>query len=323
MKIIITGVAGFVARHFLNFLNEQPGDFDVLGYYHYSLPDFSENDFTHINLHLKQIDMLDKNSFEKSMIDFQPTHILHLAALSSIAESWKKPDEFILFNSTMILNIVEVMRKYQLKTRLLSVGSAEEYGIVEHLNPNGISENIPSNPVSPYGIARVLQRRIAELYSVNFGLDIVHSRSFNHFGTYQKENFVIPSFAKQIITQKLAGNKKVSLVVGDVSVQRDFTDVRDIANAYFLLLLKGENGEVYNVCSGNSFSLKDILNLLAEKAEVEITYTEHSDKMRPNENKVLKGNPSKLKQSTGWKPTHSIENSLLELLNYWREKLLS
>ncbi len=321
MKIIITGVAGFVARHFLTFLNEQKGNFSVLGFYHHSLPDFAKEDFKNLKLQFAQIDMLDKRSFENLILEFSPTHLLHLAALSSVAESWKKPDEYLLFNTTMILNIVEVMRTHHLKTRLLSVGSAEEYGLVDHLNPGGISENIPSNPVSPYGIARVLQRRIAELYSRNFGLDIVHTRSFNHFGSYQKENFVIPSFAKQIVEQKLAGSKKVNLVVGDVSVQRDFTDVRDIANAYYLLMLKGEKGEVYNVCSGNSFSLKEVLNLLAVKAGVEISYTAHADYMRPNENKVLKGDPSKLKQATGWEPTHSIENSLSELIWYWEEKL--
>ena len=252
--------------------------------------------------------MRDKSSFEKLMVDFNPTHLLHLAALSSVAESWKRPDEYILFNSTMILNIVELMRKHHLKTRLLSVGSAEEYGLVENILSGGITEDVASNPVSPYGIARVMQRKIIQLYSENYGLDIVHTRSFNHFGSYQKENFVIPSFAKQI---------------GDISVRSDFTDVRDIAKAYYLLLLKGEAGQVYNVCSGNSYSLKEILNLLAEQAKVEISYTAHPDNMRPNENKILQGNPTKLKSATGWDPVYSIENSLNDLLNYWKEKLAS
>ncbi len=321
MKIIITGVAGFVARHFLSFLNEQEANVEVLGFYHHTLPDFTEADFENIKLQLLKIEMLEKSSFENLLIEFAPTHILHLAALTSVAESWKKPDEYLLFNSTMILNLVEIMRKHDLKARLLSVGSAEEYGILEHNRKEGINEEEKSNPVSPYGIARVLQRRIAQLYSKNYGLDIVHTRSFNHFGSYQKENFVIPSFAKQIVTQKLAGNKKVALIVGDVSVSRDFTDVRDIAKAYYLLLQKGENGEVYNVCSGTSYSLKEILNLLAHKAGVEISYTAHPDKMRPDENKILKGDPSKLEIATGWKPTHSMENSLQDLLNYWEEKL--
>ncbi len=323
MRIIITGVAGFVARHFLSFINEQEGDFEVLGFYHHSLPDFSASDFQNIQLSLEQIDMRDKSSFEKLMVDFNPTHLLHLAALSSVAESWKRPDEYILFNSTMILNIVELMRKHHLKTRLLSVGSAEEYGLVENILSGGITEDVASNPVSPYGIARVMQRKIIQLYSENYGLDIVHTRSFNHFGSYQKENFVIPSFAKQIVTQKLAGNEKVSLIVGDISVRRDFTDVRDIAKAYYLLLLKGEAGQVYNVCSGNSYSLKEILNLLAEQAKVEISYTAHPDNMRPNENKILQGNPTKLKSATGWDPVYNIENSLHDLLNYWKEKLAS
>lgn len=323
MKIIITGVAGFVAQHFLNYVNELNKPIEVLGFYHHSKPTFTQKNYAHIKLQLLQIDIFNTSSFEKAMVQFNPTHILHLAALSSVAESWKKPDEYILGNISMILNIAEVMRKHSLTGRLLSVGSAEEYGKLLENYPDGISEQTPSNPISPYGIARVTQRKIVELYAENFGLNIIHTRSFNHFGTGQKENFVIPSFAKQMVAQQLTGSKKVSLTVGDISVIRDFTDVRDVVSAYYLILLNGINGEVYNVCSGNSYTLKDILKQMAKLLQVELSYTTNKDYLRPNENKQLKGNPAKLKNSTGWTPKYNMETSLQDLLAYWKEKLSS
>ena len=319
MKILITGIAGFAARHFLNYLNENEPNSEVAGIYNETYPDFDAEKLGNLTIFLHKINLLDKKKTAEVIESFNPEYILHLAGKSSVANSWKFPAESITDNTNFFLNIVETVKKLHLKCRILSVGSTEEYGNANEGLP--LKETDCPEPASPYGVARVLQQKLVKIYADSFGIDIVHTRSFNHIGPFQKPEYVIASFAKQIVQQKKDKKAKIELITGDVNVIRDFSDVRDVVRAYYLLLYKGVKGQTYNVCSGNGYVLKDIIDMLAKKIGQTVYHSIDEKNFRPSENKVIVGSYRKLTDATGWKPECSIEESLADILNYWEQEL--
>ena len=320
MKILITGISGFAARHFLNFLNEKEPGSEVAGIYNENFPSPDIQKLSGLNISLHKINLLDKAKFAQVLQQFQPEYILHLAGRSSVADSWKYPAASITDNTNFFLNIVESVREMQLKCRILSVGSTEEYGNANAGLP--LKETDCPEPASPYGVARVLQQKLVAIYANTYGIDIVHTRSFNHIGPYQKPDYVISSFAKQIAQQAAEGRERIELKTGDVNVIRDFSDVRDVVKAYYVLLYKGRKGETYNVCSGKGYVLTDIIAMLGESIGKTVFHSIDEKKFRPSENKTIIGSYEKLMNETGWKPEVMMEESLEDLLLYWQSKLI-
>ena len=320
MRIFITGISGFVARHFVDLLGSTKEHFDVLGIYNSTYPNFPENEYDNVKCDFLQLNLLDKESLKDALENFNPDYVLHLASKSSVAYSWQKPGELVLENSKIFINIVEILRELNSQCRMLSVGSAEEYGVVDG-ESLPLKETYRTNPVSPYGAARVLQNNLVNIYSKNYGLNLIHTRSFNHIGPYQNENFVIGSFVKQISSQINEGKKSLNLVVGDIEVVRDFTDVRDVVKAYYTILKTGKRGETYNVCSGIGYKLSHILELFANITHTTINTQTNKNNFRPSENKEIIGSYEKLNKATGWAPTISMKKTLEDLLEYWKEKV--
>ena len=317
MRILITGIAGFAARHFLDLLNEQEPGSEVAGIYHETLPSFDTTKLSGLKITLYKLSLLEKEKFAEIVQNFQPEFILHLAGRSSVANSWKEPATSITDNTNFFLNIVETIRTKQIKCRILSVGSTEEYGNANAGKP--LKETDCPEPASPYGVARVLQQKLVAIYANSYHLDIVHTRSFNHIGPYQKPEYVISSFAKQIVQQDAAGNQAITLKTGDVSVVRDFSDVRDVVKAYYALLYKGRSGQTYNVCSGKGYILKDIISIMADKIGKPVSHSIDEEKFRPSENKTIVGSYEKIQTETGWQPEISIEESIEDILAYWKK----
>ncbi len=319
MKILITGIAGFAARHFLEFLNSKEPGSEVIGIYNEQLPQFDINELSGLNITLFKANLSDKEKTAEIINNTQPEFILHLAGRSSVADSWKFPAESINDNIGFFLNIVETIRESNLKCRVLSVGSTEEYGSTNLGKP--LQETDCPEPASPYGVARVLQQKLVAIYSASYHVDIVHTRSFNHIGPYQKPVYVISSFVKQVAQQVADGKDLVELKTGDVNVIRDFSDVRDVVKAYYELLYKGKSGETYNVCSGKGYVLKDIISILGDKTGKAILHSADEKNFRPSENKIIVGSYEKLNKQTGWKPQISIEQSIDDMLKYWSANL--
>ena len=197
MKILITGFTGFVSQHFLTLLNEiEPGSI-VLGI-DKNEPDFNFSTFSELNISFENIDLLNKEATEKILTDFNPDYILHLASVSSVAQSWQAPLESFVNNTTIFLNLVELVRVSNNKCRVLSVGSSEEFGDVNETELP-LTEEHPLKPLSSYAVARVSQEMLSKIYADGFALDIIMTRSFNHIGPGQKDIFVISSFAKQLV----------------------------------------------------------------------------------------------------------------------------
>jgi GDP-4-dehydro-6-deoxy-D-mannose reductase len=314
-KYLITGFSGFVAKHFLDFLDNQNVLAYVLGV-DLHLPEFNIQEFKHIRCTFEQTDLLNKDQVDNIIYQFQPDYILHLASFSSVAFSWKNPVASFANNTNIFLNLLEQVRRMNLNCRILSIGSSEEYGnVLEDEMP--LHEDHVLNPISPYAVARVSQEMLSKIYVEGYGMDIVMTRSFNHIGPGQKDLFVISSFAKQLVDlSSQEGDKE--LVTGDTSIIRDFVDVRDVVRAYCLLFKKGKKGEVYNICSGEGTSLNELIDKMASILNVNISIRKNESLIRPNDNRIIIGSSKKIVQDTGWQKEISLEKSLEDIISYWQ-----
>ena len=236
-----------------------------------------------------------------------------------MAYSWDNPVESFKNNTNIFLNLISAVKDLCPNCRILSVGSSEEYGkILDRDIP--LSENQGFNPVSPYAVARVSQELMSKVYVDSFGMNIILTRSFNHIGPWQDDRFVVPGFAKRIMNIRNQGKQKGTIKTGDLSIVRDFVDVRDVVRAYWLLLTKGVRGEVYNVCSGHGYKLEKIIQYISEIVEVEVDTETVSEFIRPNDNPVIIGDYSKIYTAFGWKPMIDIRTSLEDIVRDIEER---
>ncbi len=315
-KFLITGCSGFVSRHFLDYLESMEINASIMGI-DVNPINLENRKYQFIKWEFVELDLLDKDKIQYYIYQFQPDYILHLASYSSVAFSWQNPVVSFQNNINIYLNLLEALRLSKIKCRVLSVGSSEEYGNINQ-SKLPLREEYTVDPVSPYAVARVSQAMLSKVYVDGFGLDIVITRSFNHIGPGQKDNYVIASLAKQLVEMKK--KLRTELIVGDASIVRDFADVRDVVSAYYLLLQKGINGEIYNVCSGVGFSIKDLIKKMAKILQIDERLRVNPDLIRPNDNRMIIGSNEKIKKETGWNIHYSIDITLNDIINEWMEK---
>lgn len=312
-KYLITGFSGFVSRHFLQYLYDEHCGDEVYGV------DLRKPLFDYmvyqdrLSIQFKEINLLDIDQVREVFLNFKPDYILHLASFSSVAYSWKYPAESFTNNTDIFLKLITVARECVPNCRILSVGSSEQYGNVSE-KELPIKETTPLQPTSPYAVARISQEMLAKLYADRFDLDIILTRSFNHIGIWQDDRFVVPSFVKRIADLKRQGLSKGTIETGDVSIIRDFVDVRDVVRAYYLLLHKGKKGEVYNICSGKGISLEQIIHLIADEMKMDVDYLINPEFVRPDDNKTIIGDYSKINHELGWTPTISLKDTIKAII---------
>jgi len=317
-KFLITGFSGFVSKHFVAYLEKNKIPAAVLGV-DYSDTEIEKDNYKYVGMNFKKLNLFEKESLESVINEFQPDYILHLASFSSVASSWQDPVFSFQNNTNIFLNLVDAVRSQKINTRVLSVGSSEEYG---DISPDDVplKEDHQLYPVSPYAVARVSQELISKVYASGFKLNIIMTRSFNHVGPGQKDMFVISSFAKQLCQIKLNGGKG-NIVAGDVSIIRDFLDVRDVVDAYYKLLVNGKVGEVYNVCSGIGITLREAIKIMCEILDIDVEIRVDKKLIRPADNNIIIGSNEKIKNELKWKPEHTIRESLTDVINYWMKEL--
>lgn len=314
-KYLITGFSGFVGRHFVEYLENNEKDCLVKGLDIHN-PDFEFDQYKNVKISFEKTDLLFKDQVEYIIHEFQPNYILHLASFSSVAFSWKEPVQSFQNNTNIFLNLIDAVRKLNIDTRILSIGSSEEYGNVND-EDLPLREDHKLSPISPYAVARISQEYLSGVYIDGYGMDIVLTRSFNHIGPMQKSIFVVSSLAKQLVELKKSGKNKGPVVTGDVSIVRDFTDVRDVVRAYYLLLKEGKKGHVYNVCSGTGISLKDLIDIMAKHLNIEVDIIIDNRLIRPADNKRIIGSNEKIKRELGWENRIPLEQSLTDIICYW------
>lgn len=307
MKAFITGACGFVGKHLINHI-QQNTNWSLAGT---KLP--QETPYGEIKLY--DIDITDFFETEYMIKTESPDYIFHLAGQSSVALSWEKPNLTVDANINGTINILESMRKNNLKSRVLLVSSAEEYGKQE--NPI-IRESVSPAPTNIYALTKMCMTILGKIYSETYGLDIVTARPFNHIGPGQSPIFVVSDFCRQAIL--IEKNKQINVIkTGNLSAKRDFSDVRDIVEAYVTLIKQGKKGEIYNIGSGKSISINNILELIISKSKNEIKIETDPSKMRPSDIPDIMADITKI--ATLWNPKIKLEQSIEDTLNFWREKI--
>lgn len=315
MNIVITGFSGFVASHFVDYLYENHPEYDVYGVgLGKPLFDFQKY-LDRMKIEYYEMNLLDCDSLDRLFKKIKPEYVLHLAAFSSVAFSWQHPEDSFTNNCNIFLNLIDAIRKNSPQCRILSVGSSEEYGNVMH-EDLPIRENQPLNPLSPYAVARVSQEQLSKVYVDAFGMQIIMTRSFNHIGPRQDERFVIPSFVKRILDIKRSGSLVGEIETGDLSIIRDFVDVRDVVDAYYKLLMYGTVGEVYNVCSGSAIKLSDVVDIISNEVGVKVTTHINQDYIRPNDNCEIVGTPYKIETELNWKRKFDFSDTIKDMIKY-------
>ncbi len=305
MKVLITGVDGFVAPYLAKlYLNKAN--------VHCTYLHKPENKLKNIQYH--HMDVENKDSVSKVISEIKPDLVFHLAGFSSVGLSWKNPKKVMSINAQGTKNILDVIVELKLKPKILVVSSSEIYGNPEKLP---ITENHPLKPESPYAESRLEQEKIIAEFK---DLDIVIARSFNHTGPGQNPMFVFPSFVKQVVIVE-KGLQEPVIMHGNLNVERDFCDVRDVVKAYKLLIEKGRPHEVYNVCSGKLYSLNELLDMLIEISGKDIKKRVDPKRVRPVDVLKLLGDNSKIMKETGWKPEIELKQTLYDMLEYFRKKI--
>lgn len=301
-KVLVIGAGGFVGKALLNLPEKYLSASDATIVH----PDFD-------------LDITDSASVLQYLTHHQSDALIHLAAQTFVPESFAQPEETFRVNFLGTLNVLKALKQIGFRGKFLYAGSAEVYGTV---NPSQlpISETQPLKPRNPYAVSKVAAEALCFQWSQTEALDIVMTRPFNHIGPGQNERFAVSDFARQIVEIK-QGRRPPLIMVGDVDVTRDFTDVVDVVRAYLLLLSKGVRGEVYNVCSGVERSIRGLIDVMLTIAGLKVEIQHEAARARPAEQRRVVGACEKLRQATGWRPDIPIETTLGNLLAYWETKI--
>lgn len=317
VRVLITGITGFVGSHMAEYALARGAE--VFGSFRWRS---QTGNIEHIRsrITLVESDLRDMFSVRALLEGANPTHVIHLAAQSFVGASWQAPAETLSTNIVSQVNLLEAIRGLRLNARFIAVGSSEEYGMV-YEDERPIRETNPLRPLSPYAVSKVTQDLMGYQYFKSYGLPIVRTRAFNHTGPRRGDVFVESNFARQVAEIEAELSEPV-IRVGDLKPRRDYSDVRDIVRGYWVLLERGEPGEVYNLCSGRPWSIQQVLDLLLEQSTVkDIAVKADPARLRPSDVMVLEGDPTKIERATGWRVEIPFERTLAELLDYWRERV--
>lgn len=312
MRALLTGIAGFAGSHLAEYLLHNT-DVEVHGVVHRH-----ERRIQHLReqLHLHRGDLRNALWVSDLVQTVQPDILLHLAAWSDVGGSWQQPWTTYELNIQCQLNLLEALRRWSPACRTLVVTSNEVYGLVRP-EDLPIDEQTPFRPNTPYGVSKVAQDMMALQYWYSHRLPTIRVRSFNHIGPNQSDDFVASAFARQIAEIE-AGRRAPVVTVGNLEAQRDFTDVRDVVRAYWLLVQQGTAGEVYNVGSGQSRPARWLLDTLLELSTVHVEIRVDPDRLRPSDVPVSQCDNRRLVEATHWQPQIDLRTSLRDLLDFWR-----
>lgn len=310
-KALIIGAAGFVGDYLIDHIQKNC-------IWSIAVTKLPHESITKNGIEILNLNLLEPQEVASLLEKVQPDYIFHLAAQSSVALSWKNPGLTVDINIKGTLNLLEAVRKQEKQSRLLLIGSGEEYGhVMEDEIP--IREETLSRPGNIYAATKACQNMIGKIYSDAYHMDIMSVRAFNHIGPNQAPLFVVSDFCKQVAEIE-KGLREPIIRVGNLSARRDFTDVRDVVRAYTMLIKFGKSGETYNVGSGKAVAIQAILDSILEMASCRIETVVDQAKLRPVDVPVIEADIRKIKEAIGWNPEIPLSKTLKETLDYWRKQ---
>ena len=316
MRILVTGITGFAGTHLAEALLARDG-VELFG-------TSRDAGFPAACAHLqgkaafRACDLCDGEEIAAIVREVQPEQVYHLAGYAFSGQSFQEPEAAWAGNLLATRRLYDAIASWGGRPRILFVGSGLIYGDVGRAE-QGPDENAPLRPTSPYASSKAAADLVSYQYSIAPGLDVVRVRPFNHIGPRQSPQFAVAHFAKQIAAIE-RGDQPPLLETGDLRPRRDLTDVRDMAHAYILLMERGRSGEAYNAGTGSAYSMQEILDRLLSLARLKIEARQRAGLMRAAETHVLRANATRLKSEIGWQPQFTLEQTLLDILNYWRQQ---
>lgn len=299
MKALITGANGFVGRHLIEHLTDLGDEVQALDH-HGPEP----------------VDVTDAESVRQRVLSAAPDAVYHLAALSHVGQSWSAPLDVFRVNAMGTLNVLRACIDARV-SRVLVVGSADEYGVCG-ADVTTIDEDMPLQPITPYGASKVAAEVCAFQAYLGEQLGAIRTRSFNHTGPGQSDEFVISSLSKRVVEAERTGASEIR--VGNLDAVRDFSDVRDVVRAYRLLVEHADPSSAYNVCSGQGMRVGDLAARLLAMSDKSLTLVVDQELVRPVEVPRLVGSNARLRAATGWEPQWKLDRTLADVLEFWRSK---
>ncbi len=312
-RVLITGGTGFAGSHLAELLAQSPEKYELHLTHITSVPTSLRELLPTALFH--EIDLTDLVAVRSLITEVIPTQIYQLASIPVVGDSFARATDIFQANTAVIHNLLEVVREVVPSARVLVVTSAEVYGISTRPGELPISEDHALRPVNPYGISKVTQDLLTDCYRRAFDLQLVRVRPFNHIGERQQAGFAVSDFARQIVA--VERGEATELHVGNLSSQRDFTDVKDMVRGYQLLLEKSVVGEVYNLGSGIAVSMQSVVDQLCSYSTAPISVVQEESRLRPSDIPIMQADASKARE-LGWQATIPLSDTLQRILGYWR-----
>jgi GDP-4-dehydro-6-deoxy-D-mannose reductase len=316
MRALITGGAGFAGSHLAEHLLQQNCDLTLI-----ARPEESLRGIEHLleQVRLERADLRDFARVRQILSDVRPQRIYHLAAFSSVVESFQNPRDCYEVNLGGTLNLLECCRNQGFDARLLLVSSSDVYG---HVNERDLPlrEESALRPASPYAGSKVAAEFLAVQFGLSYGLPVVRVRPFHHTGPRQSPAFVCSSLARQV-AEIACGLRPAVVSVGNPDVGRDFSDVRDIVRGYTLLIEQGRAGEVYQLCSGRAVTIRLLIQWLAAAVHLAIEVRLDATRVRAGEPSVVWGDATKVRTEIAWSPQYELTKTLSDLEAYWEKEI--
>jgi GDP-4-dehydro-6-deoxy-D-mannose reductase len=309
-RILITGGTGFVGKHLIQFLKPQSSSIAVLASGGSSSPE------PDVDYH--EVDIRDRDAVRSVVGKVEPNQIYHLAGVSAVDVSWSIPQLTYEVNVFGANNLFNAAMELPSLPRILNISTSQVYAP----SSRPLNEDSLIRPDNPYAASKAMAELLTVGYRRHNTGGIVTARAFNHTGPGQPPSFVLPSIAKQFAEIE-AGMKPPKLIVGNIEVKRDFTDIRDVVRAYRALLDQGKPGEIYNVCSGSATSLADIIQMFQSISTTKVTIEVEEARVRRDDVPHICGDRKKIQELTGWCPKISLHELVASLIDYWRSRVAS
>lgn len=264
-------------------------------------------------------DLLEPASVARAVAEAQPDAIVNMAGQASVAASWKEPRQTFELNVIGVLNLLEAAASRAPESYLLCVSSADAYGAPEP-GDLPLTEGTSLRPVSPYGSSKAAMEALVDQYTRSHGVRAGVVRAFNQIGPGQSPKFIASSLSRQIAAAELRGEERLEMTVGNVSAARDFTDIRDSAQAY-VSMVESELTGTYNLCSGKALKIEELIDRMASQSRLTVEVKIDPALVRKSDPPLVVGSSSRLQEETGWQPRIPIGETVAAMLDWWREHL--